>query len=1304
MKAGDIVDGRFALERLAGAGGMGEVFRARDLRVGDQVALKVMTGSGQAVERFAQEIAVLRGLSHPGIVGYRAHGWTDEARPYLAMEWLAGEELSARLAAGPLGVAESLTVAERVASALAVAHAQGIVHRDIKPSNLFLVDGKVERLKVLDFGVARLSGGKGPKTQTGLLVGTPGYLAPEQARGSKDVDARADLFSLGCVLYECLSGTAPFAGDHLMAVLAKILLEDAPRLSTLVAGIPPALDALVARLLAKYPDARPRDGAALLAELASLGELPEALSVVASRRVEALTRQELKLLSVVLVGPPPDLARPEIAAHTVSAAEVAGQTQASLEARIAPFGARLEPLADGSVVVMLSGTRAATDQVAQASRCALAIRAALPDSPMALSTGRAMVAERWPVGEVIDRAAFLLRVPVSGPAGRARAIRIDQMTAGLLDARFDIGGDGASLVLRGEREIVEARRTLLGRVTPCVGRDWELSSLEALVHRCLDEPAATAVVITGAAGVGKSRLRDELLRKVRQGEAAVEIWLGRGDPVNRGAPFGLLVPALRQSAGILDGEPLALQRQKIEARVARHLRGPERARVSEFLGELLGVPFPDEPSVQLRAARAEPSLMADQIKRAWEDFLNAETAATPLLIVLDDLHCGDLPSVKLLDAALRRLADRPLMVLGLGRPELGETFPDLWAERAAERMQLGPLKRKGGEALVRAVLGDACSAATLARIWERSAGNAFYLEELIRAVAEGRGDDLPPTVLAMVQARLEGLEPEARRLLRAASVFGMVFWGGAVTALLGGAETLGAVDGWLRALVEREMLVARGEGRFPGEQEYVFRHSPVREAAYAMLTDADRRLGHQLAGAWLESAGEPSAAALAEHFEQGGEPQRAVLSYKRAAERALEGNDFGAAFDLAQRAVRCGAEGETLGALRVVQAEAEAWGGDNAGAERLAREACAVLPRGSERWCAASAELGVALAKLGKVDDLCAVAEDIQALLTGGQVGRPPLVAASRLTIPLLLLGRHALGEALLTALEARAGMRLASDPSLRGRVLYARAIRAAVQGNPGALLVPMEAAAESYEEAGNLRHAAMQRVNVGYGFLEMGAHAEAEHALREALVTAEQLGLATVAATARHDLGLVLGRLGALPEGLAVEREAVSAFQAQKDRRMEGASRNYLALLLIAAGDPRAAEQECLIALPLLEGAPPKRAFLLGTLAESRLRLGEAAPALEAAREGMALLDSLGGIDEGETYLRLVHAEALHAGGHLAEARAAIALARDKLLSRAAKIDDPVRRAQFVGEVPENARTLRLAAVLDPGEGRERG
>jgi tetratricopeptide (TPR) repeat protein len=1297
MTLGTIVDGRFVAERLAGAGGMGEVYCARDRATGDRVALKVMTGAGPLVERFAQEVEVLRSLSHPGVVGYRAHGTTAEGRPYLAMEWLDGEDLAARLSRRGLDIAETVLLGERVASALAFAHARGVVHRDIKPQNLFLVGGEIGRVKVLDFGVARLRTSKGLKTQTGLLVGTPGYLAPEQARGAKDVDARADVFSLGCVLYECLTGAPPFAAEHLMAVLAKILLEEAPRVSSRVPSIAPALDDLLARMLAKDPAARPLDGAALLAEIAALGELSPVALPASIRRPEALTRRELRLVSVVLVGAPPDPDRPEVAARTLSAAEVAEPTLGQLRARVAPFGAAIEPLADGSVVVLLSGTRAATDQVAQAARAALSIRAVLPDVPMALATGRAMVDERWPVGEVIDRAAFLLRLPRGDAAARSlRPIRIDQITAGLLDARFDVGGDGASLGLRGEREIVEAGRTLLGRPTPCVGRAFEQSSLEAHVRRAIDEPAATAVVITGAAGVGKSRLRDELIRRVQQSDGDAAIWIARGDPVQRSAPFGLVGPLLRTGAAILDGEPLELQRQKIEARVARHVPEPERARVGEFLGELLGVPFPDDGRVQLRAARAEPALMADQIKRAFVDFFAAEVEAAPLLIVLDDLHWGDLPSVKLIDAALRRLADRPMMVLGIGRPELSEVFPDLWADHGVEQMRLGPLKQKGVASLVRAALGPGCSEATIERIWERSAGNAFYLEELIRAVAEGRGDDLPPTVLAMVQARLEGLPPEARRILRAASVFGMVFWRGAVTALLGGDETFGAVSGWLSFLVEREILVLRGEGRFPGEIEHAFRHSTVRDAAYSMLTEDDRRLGHTLAGAWLASAGEPSAALLAEHFERGGEPLRAIGGYHRAAERALEGNDFGAAIDLVERAVRCGASGETLGALRAIQAEAQGWGGDYAAAERSAAAALGALPHASERWLAAAAEAAVAHAKLGKVDALVAAAQQIQAIVSAGRAGRPALVTAARATIPLLLLGRHAEGEALLAALEAQAGLLAARDPALRARILYARAIRAAVKGNPGALIEPMEAAAQSYDEAGDLRNAAMQRVNVGFGLLELGDYDRAEQALRSALAAAERLGLSTVAATAKHDLGLVLGRRGQLAEGLAIEADAALAFQAHKDMRMEGASRNYLALLRLAAGDPSAAEREALAAISLLAGSAPMRAHALAALAEARLRTGRGDEALAASDEAMTLLTTLGGIDEGESYLRLVHAEALHAAGRIPEARAAIGVARDKLLARAARIEDPARSATFLSAVPENARTLRLAGVLD--------
>src|SRR5687767_15126094 len=161
---------------------MGTVFRARDRLTGQPVALKVMKrGDDDLVrsERFAREARLLADLRHPGIVRYVAHGTTRAGEPYLAMEWLEGEDLASRLKAGPLTVPSALALVERAAEALGKAHAQGVVHRDVKPSNLFIVGGEVDRVKVLDFGIARL---RHPVdvTGTGTRIGTPTYMAPEQ--------------------------------------------------------------------------------------------------------------------------------------------------------------------------------------------------------------------------------------------------------------------------------------------------------------------------------------------------------------------------------------------------------------------------------------------------------------------------------------------------------------------------------------------------------------------------------------------------------------------------------------------------------------------------------------------------------------------------------------------------------------------------------------------------------------------------------------------------------------------------------------------------------------------------------------------------------------------------------------------------------------------------------------------------------------------------------------------------------------------------------------------------------------------
>src|SRR6185437_3133514 len=272
---GDLIADRFVIERRIGSGGMGTVFGAQDAHTKQQVALKLMHPNyGEEVElaRFARESDLLAGLSHPGIVAYVAHGSTASGQYFLAMEWLHGEELATRLSRAPLSVPEAVTLLQRVADTLAFAHERGIIHRDLKPSNLFLPGGRVDDVKLLDFGIARRLGGAAGVTRTGMVVGTPAYMAPEQARGDPELGPAADIFSLGCVLYECLTGVQPFVAEHLVAVLMGILRDDPVQVKTRRPQVSRQLSDLVHRMLAKDPKARPADLRALAREAAALDQ------------------------------------------------------------------------------------------------------------------------------------------------------------------------------------------------------------------------------------------------------------------------------------------------------------------------------------------------------------------------------------------------------------------------------------------------------------------------------------------------------------------------------------------------------------------------------------------------------------------------------------------------------------------------------------------------------------------------------------------------------------------------------------------------------------------------------------------------------------------------------------------------------------------------------------------------------------------------------------------------------------------------------------------------------------------------
>ncbi len=243
-----------------GAGGMGEVYRAHDPRLGREVAVKIVrdlaSSDSDRLRRFAQEARAVSALNHPNVMTVYDSGAQD-SRPYLVTELLDGEALSSILSRGPLSVRRAIDYATQTARGLAAAHAKGIVHRDLKPANLFVTaDGRV---KIVDFGLAKLldaepAANRSRETAPGVLLGTVGYASPEQLRGLP-TDARMDLFALGAILYEMLSGTPAFTGSA-PEVMSAILDRDPPDLGTEGRSIPAALDKIVRRCLEKQPERR----------------------------------------------------------------------------------------------------------------------------------------------------------------------------------------------------------------------------------------------------------------------------------------------------------------------------------------------------------------------------------------------------------------------------------------------------------------------------------------------------------------------------------------------------------------------------------------------------------------------------------------------------------------------------------------------------------------------------------------------------------------------------------------------------------------------------------------------------------------------------------------------------------------------------------------------------------------------------------------------------------------------------------------------------------------------------------------
>lgn len=272
LERGDILDGAYRIVRLIAQGGMGYVYEAEQLRLERKVALKILSvdpkKSGEFLPRFRREAEICAKLSHPNIIAVLDWNVTH-GMPYMVMEFLEGEDLGFRLQQGPLGFEDALPIIGDIASGLNAAHAHGVVHRDLKPSNIYLcnVGGTRPHVKLLDFGVSKVAWEATLSTTAPKVLGSPRYMAPEQARGDPNIDARVDQFALGAVIYEILTGRFAFDGESLTTVLYRVVHEAPKPLSELAPNVPAHVIATVERAMAKSPADRFHDIAQMMQAL-----------------------------------------------------------------------------------------------------------------------------------------------------------------------------------------------------------------------------------------------------------------------------------------------------------------------------------------------------------------------------------------------------------------------------------------------------------------------------------------------------------------------------------------------------------------------------------------------------------------------------------------------------------------------------------------------------------------------------------------------------------------------------------------------------------------------------------------------------------------------------------------------------------------------------------------------------------------------------------------------------------------------------------------------------------------------------
>jgi class 3 adenylate cyclase/tetratricopeptide (TPR) repeat protein len=905
--------------KVLGQGGMGVVLLAEDSHLRRPVALKIILpeiGRFSANrERFLREARAMAQVRSDHVVTVYQVGQTGDVC-FLAMELLEGEPLDRWLEQHPSpAIDEVVRIGREIALALAAAHARSLVHRDVKPANIWL-EAPARRVKLLDFGLARPQEAATSITNPGMVVGTPMYMAPEQAR-AEPVDGRADLFSLGCVLYQMVTGRPPFEGKTTLAVLTAVISQTPAPASQVNPAVPAPLTDLLSRLLAKDPAGRPASALAVSDALQAIGQsgtgvapgpadfqlgsavqpplpspsaetpLPAGPPVTQQSRSAALSEASLRRtreaerrqVTVLVCGHELFESEAYLGLDTEDQARILRTFQEASEQAVRHLDGAVVQCNEQGLLACFGYPVAHEDAARRAAEAGLGLLhdvSALDKEakPWAcIHTGSAVAEVKEDaislVGDVRNVAVRLKDVAVAGQlvcTDATRRLLRQQFQCEPLGEKKLKGVSRPVALFRLERAAAPQTSFSLApaELTPLTGRDHEVSLLQDR-WELAQEGQSQVVLLVGEAGLGKSRLvhtlKEHVLGQKVELEVASPVIEWRCSPQYQDTG---LHPAIEFYERVLNFRPEEPPQQRFERLLSRVQKyGLDRPEAVALWAALLSLPTPDRfPPLALPPAR-----LREETFKLMLEWLHVRAARNPVLLVVEDLHWSDASTLEFLGQVVAEFQSDRVLALFTFRPE----FKPPWAAVDHQTtLALTRLTRRQVGELIKKKAGAAIPDALIERVYDRAGGVPLFVEEFTRMVQEekdeggrmkdeGNANPHPSSFILHpsreIPATLQDLIMARLERMEGGRELAQL------AAVLGrefSHELLAAVAGLDESALEAELgQLARADILFakgrPPRCTYTFKHALLEDALYGALVKAQRQAYHRRIGDALEA-------------------------------------------------------------------------------------------------------------------------------------------------------------------------------------------------------------------------------------------------------------------------------------------------------------------------------------------------------------------------------------------------------------------------------------------------------------------